>query len=140
MKVLVAHDGSAHADKALQEASRMVEKLNAELVIMTVVPDIDLCLTEATDSECKLVTESLFTEAVTSMKKVTDELAARGIKAEVVVKNGNPAEMIIDTVKEVGGDLLVVGSHGRHGIKRFFLGSVAAKVVEHAPCHVLVIK
>lgn len=74
------------------------------------------------------------------MKKVTDELATRGIKAEVVIKDGHPAEMIIDTAKEIGADLIVVGSHGRHGAQRFFLGSVSSKVVEHAPCHVLVIK
>lgn len=138
MKILVAHDGSAHADKALQEASGMAEKMGAEIVIITVAPD--LCLTEVSDSECKFITESLFSEAESSMKKVTDELATKGIKAEIVIKDGHPAEKIIDTAKEIGADLIVVGSHGRHGANRFFLGSVSAKIVEHAPCHVLVIK
>jgi nucleotide-binding universal stress UspA family protein len=74
------------------------------------------------------------------MKKVTTDLAAMGIKADIVIKDGHPAEKIIDTAEEIGADLIVVGSHGRHGAKRFFLGSVSAKIVEHAPCHVLVIK
>jgi nucleotide-binding universal stress UspA family protein len=139
MKILVAHDGSAHADKALQEASRMALQMAAEVTIITVAPD--LCLSdEVSDNDCKLITDSLFFEAESAMKKVTDELAAKGIKAEVVIKDGHPAEMIIDTAKEIGADLVVVGSHGRHGAGRFFLGSVSAKVVEHAPCHVLVIK
>ncbi len=138
MKILVAHDGSAHADKTLQEASRMALQMAAEITIITVAPD--LCLTEVSDSECKSISDSLYTEAEGVMKKVTDELATRGIKAEVVIKDGHPAEMIIDTAKEIGADLIVVGSHGRHGAQRFFLGSVSSKVVEHAPCHVLVIK
>lgn len=138
MRILIAHDGSAHADKALQEASKMAVLMAAEITIMTVAPD--LCLTEVSDSECKLITDSLFSEAEGSMKKVTTDLAAMGIKADIVIKDGNPAEKIIDTAKEIGADLIVVGSHGRHGAKRFFLGSVSAKIVEHAPCHVLVIK
>jgi len=138
MKILIAHDGSAQADKALQEASKMAVLMAAEITIMTVAPD--LCLTEVSDSECKLITESLFSEAEGSMKKVTTDLAAMGIKADIVIKDGHPAEKIIDTAEEIGADLIVVGSHGRHGAKRFFLGSVSAKIVEHAPCHVLVIK
>jgi nucleotide-binding universal stress UspA family protein len=138
MKILVAHDGSAHADKALRKASELAEKIGAEVTVTTVAPD--LCLTEVSDSECKLITDSLFSEAAISMRKVTDELKAKGIKAEIVIKDGHPAEQIIDTAKEIGADLIVVGSHGRHGAGRFFLGSVSAKIVEHAPCHVLVIK
>ncbi|MFZ5759019.1 MAG: universal stress protein [Thermodesulfobacteriota bacterium] len=139
MKILIAHDGSAHADKALQEASKMAELMAAELTVMTVAPD--LCLSEdISENDQVYITESLFLEAEGAMKKVTDELAAKGIKADIVIKDGHPAEKIIDTAKEIRADLIVVGSHGRHGAKRFFLGSVSAKIVEHAPCHVLVIK
>jgi nucleotide-binding universal stress UspA family protein len=139
MKILVAHDGSAHADKALQEASRMALLMAAEVTVITVAPD--LCLSdEVSDSECKLITESLYSEAEGSMKKVTADLATKGVKAAVVIKDGHPAEMILDTANEIGADLIVVGSHGRHGAKRFFMGSVSAKIVEHAPCNVLVIK
>lgn len=138
MKILVAHDGSAHADKALRKASEIAEKMGGEITIITVAPD--LCLTEISGNECQLITESLFSEAKSSMKKVTDALATRGIKAETMVKDGQPAEKIIDAAKEIGADLIVIGSHGRHGAKKFLLGSVSAKTVEHAPCHVLVIK
>jgi len=139
MKILIAHDGSAHADKALHEASKMAVLLAAELTVMTVAQD--LCLSEdISENESKFITESLFSEAEGAMKRVSADLASKGIKAEVVIKDGNPAEKIIDTAKEIGADMIVVGSHGRHGAKRFFLGSVSAKVLEHAPCHVLIIK
>ncbi len=138
MNILVAHDGSVHAGKALSEAGKLAGKLGATVTIITVVPD--LCLAEVSDSECKLVTESLFSDAKNSMKKVTDELASKGITAEIVIKDGHPAEKIIDAAKELKADMIVVGSHGKHGAKKFLLGSVSSKVVEHAPCHVLVIK
>ncbi|PLX50275.1 MAG: universal stress protein [Desulfobulbaceae bacterium] len=139
MNILIAHDGSAHADKALLEAGKMGVLMAAKLTVMTVAQD--LCLSEdISDSESKFITESLFSEAEGVMKKVSADLAAKGIKAEIVIKVGNPAEKIIDTAKEIGADLIVVGSHGRHGAQRFFLGSVSAKVLEHAPCHVLIIK
>ena len=138
MKILVAHDGSAQADKALHEASRLAEKLGADITIMTVAPD--LCLTEISDSECQLISQSLFSEAESAMKKVTGELALQGLKAEIVIKDGHPAEKILETATEIGADMIVVGSHGRHGAKRLFLGSVSSKIVEHATCHVLIIK
>lgn len=138
MKILVAHDGSEQANKALKEAAAIAGKTGASLSIVSVVPD--LCLTEVSANECKAITESLHSDAKGSMKKVTDEITAKGIKAEVLIKEGHPAEKIIDTAKEIGADMIVVGSHGKHGAKRFLLGSVSSKVVEHAPCHVLVIK
>ncbi|MEW5746063.1 MAG: universal stress protein [Nitrospirota bacterium] len=138
MKILVAHDGSEQANKALREAATIAGKTGGVLNIVTVVPD--LCLMEVSDNECKTITESLFSDAKGSMKKVADEIAARGIKAEILTKEGHPAERIIETIRETGADMVVVGAHGKHGAKKFLLGSVSSKVVEHAPCHVLVIK
>ncbi len=51
-----------------------------------------------------------------------------------------PAEKILETAQKMKVDLLVVGSHGRHGAKKFLLGSISSKVVEHANCPVLVVK
>ena len=59
---------------------------------------------------------------------------------ETEVKFGNAADTIISTSKEEGVDMIVVGSHGRHGAKKYLLGSVSSKVVEHAACDVLVVK
>ena len=53
---------------------------------------------------------------------------------------GKPASEIIRTAKEWPADIIVIGSHGRHGIQRALLGSVAEAVMRHAPCPVLVIR
>lgn len=57
--------------------------------------------------------------------------------AEVKVVDGNPADAILRVVQELGVDLIVMGTHGRTGLKHVLLGSVAENVLHHAPCPVL---
>lgn len=56
------------------------------------------------------------------------------------VLDGSPAATIIDKARDWDADLLVLGSHGRSGLERFLMGSVAEKVVSNAPCSVLIVK
>lgn len=58
-------------------------------------------------------------------------------RAEIL--EGRPAETIVSFAREAGADLIVVGSHGRTGLKRLFLGSIAERTVRLAPCDVLVV-
>ncbi len=61
-------------------------------------------------------------------------------KVAVYVATGNPAERIVALAAEVDADLIVMGTHGRTGLKRWVLGSVAEEVVRRAPCGVYVIR
>ena len=61
-------------------------------------------------------------------------------KVQIEVKLGDPSTEIVDFAKEIGTDLIVLPSHGKKGISRFLLGSVAERVVRLSPCPVLVIK
>jgi nucleotide-binding universal stress UspA family protein len=63
-----------------------------------------------------------------------------GFKAETAVEVGDIREKIIDAAEEWGADLIVVGSHGRSGIPRFLLGSVAEFVARHAKCSVEIVR
>lgn len=56
------------------------------------------------------------------------------------LKEGKPADQIVEAASEWGADLIVIGSHGRSGVPRLFLGSVAEKVLHSATCPVLVVK
>lgn len=138
MKVLVAHDGSEQADKALQEGVGIAKKTGASVAVVSVVPD--LCLVDVSSDECKVITDTLHSVSDSAMRKVKDTLAAQGVEAEIIIKSGNPAEKILEAADEVGADMIVIGSYGRHGAKRFLLGSVSSKVVEHSKSNVLVIK
>lgn len=61
-------------------------------------------------------------------------------KIETEVMYGLPAEIIVDEAKRLKAEMIVVGSHGRTGFTRFFLGSVSGAVVSHAPCNVMIIR
>jgi nucleotide-binding universal stress UspA family protein len=68
-------------------------------------------------------------------------LAKKNISGVTVnVQFGDPGTVIADYADELGADLIVIPSHGYHGVKRFVLGSVAERVIRHANCPVLVLR
>ena len=65
---------------------------------------------------------------------------AAGVRVNFLIWEGEPAEAIVDAARSEQVDLVVVGSHGRGGVGRFFIGSVSDHVVRHAHCPVLVVR
>ena len=74
------------------------------------------------------------------VERIAKELGSAGFKADTAVEVGDIRERIIDFAAEWGADLIVVGSHGRRGIQRFLLGSVAEFVARHAKCSVEIVR
>ena len=138
MKILIGHDGSEHAGKALTRAVDMASALKASLIVLTVVPD--LCMMEISDDDCKSMYKIMTEDSEKRLSRLKEELSKKGVQMETVVRFGKAVDTIIMTCVEKKADLLIVGSHGRHGATKFLLGSVSSKVVEHAPCDVLVVK
>ena len=72
-------------------------------------------------------------------KLVVDEV--RGVvAADTLVRTGAPTEEIVNAAKKLPADIIVISTHGRGGLKHVLLGSVAERVVRHAPCPVLVVR
>lgn len=138
MKILVAHDGSEQADKALRRAADIAVGSKASVTILSVVPD--LCMMELSDDDCKNMYQVMTTESQKRLEAFKAELATQGLNVDIQVKFGNAVETILNVCAEEKSDMIVIGSHGRHGAKKFLLGSVSSRVVEHAPCEVLVVK
>lgn len=76
--------------------------------------------------------------AVERMEQLIEEAGAKG--AISVVLNGDPGLDTADYAKQVAADLIVVPSHGYHGLKRLLLGSTAERIIRYAPCSVLVLR
>jgi nucleotide-binding universal stress UspA family protein len=74
------------------------------------------------------------------MAKATALLAERGLTARTIIAGGRPADAILETARELGADLVVVGSSGRHGAARLLLGSVSSAVAAHAGVSVLIVR
>jgi nucleotide-binding universal stress UspA family protein len=79
-------------------------------------------------------------EAQQSLATYQEEIAARGIEVETVVREGYPATVIEEEAKRLEADLIVIGTRGLSGIKHMLLGSIAERVVQKAPCPVLTVK
>jgi nucleotide-binding universal stress UspA family protein len=77
-------------------------------------------------------------EALTA--RAAQSLRERGLQTETAVRPGDPRSVIVDEATEWSADLIVVGSHGYSGIRRWLLGSVAHSVLSHAPCSVQIVR
>lgn len=138
MQILVALDQSQFAATVLEKAIALAKQESANLSIMTVAEDFF-------DIGDYLDVESLTDKVLAKTKAAAQSYAATakaaGIDAKVVVEQGvSPADLIIDHAKNKAIDLIVLGHQGKKGLPRFLIGSVAARVVAHAPCSVLVIR
>ena len=74
------------------------------------------------------------------VERLAKDLQSSGFKADAGVEIGDVREGIIDAAAQWGADLIVVGSHGRRGVQRFLLGSVAEFVARHAKCSVEIVR
>lgn len=137
-KILVAHDGSKSSDKALKKAVEIAINFNASLTVLAVIPE--LYLTELSDVDRNRIFEALSRETTEAMEKIRKSLSGKSIEIKTLIRQGDPAEKILETAQKMKVDLIVTGSHGRHGTKKFLLGSVSSKIVDYSKCPVLVVK
>ncbi len=136
-RILVAHDGSKSSEKALKKALSIAETFNSSVTVLSVVPE--LYLTELMEMDRAKIVDTLTEEAKRMMEKIKSR--PRKIKSlKTIIGQGSPAEEILETARKMKADVIVTGSHGRHGAQKFLLGSVSSKVVDHAECDVLVVK
>lgn len=140
MIILMAHDGSASSDRALERAIQVAEKFGAELVLVSVTADLCLPVTELSAEQCREMAEAFEAEAGKRMEAATARAASRNIASRVVIRSGDAVDTILETAESAGADLIVLGSRGRSRATRFLLGSVSSRVAEHAKCDVLIVK
>jgi nucleotide-binding universal stress UspA family protein len=131
-RVLFAYDGSAPARRALEYAGRL--DTGGQAAVISVAP----ALIEAPHTSGYTDPTHDPQRAASDVREACKVLEAAGVRAEAVVATGNPAAEIIRVAEERGIELIVVGGHGQHAFERFLVGSIAERLVRHAPCDVLV--
>jgi len=127
VEVLLATDGSESAKKAEIAALNIAKSYNIRMAALYVV---------------NVPSTSEQPELIKYGEKILDEVAEdgkrMGIDAQKILKLGSPAETILNVAKSLKVHTIVMGSEGKKGLKRVFLGSVAENVVRNAECSVLV--
>ena len=141
-RILVPVDLSGTSEHALTYAGEFAEKLGAELTVLYVVPEPSAVLPDMM-MPVPVTTADTDDLVAAGHQSLAELLAAKNIDRRNVtldVRVGDAAEEIEAAAAELKADLIVVGTHGRSGLKHLLLGSVAEHVVRHAPCPVLTVR
>lgn len=138
--ILVPTDLSEGAEQALDYACELATQLGAKVHLVNVigipvlgVPELGVALTST-------VIDSLIEDNQRGLDKLVTSKAGRAEFGQILLKTGDARDVINQTAKEVGADLIVMGTHGRRGVSRALLGSVTETVVRSAPCPVLTVR
>lgn len=141
-KVLVPLDGSRAAEAALEQATYLASRTGGNLLLVQVLSNYMVTdnppLTPDFREQLDLRDRG---EARKYLGGVELRVQGQGLLCQSeVIESGNPAEGILDCAESRSVDLIVLTSHGRSGLSRFLLGSVAERVLRHAVCPVLVVR
>jgi nucleotide-binding universal stress UspA family protein len=139
--ILVAIDESSQAAAALDTAIDLAKALKSAVTLVHAL-DPTTIATSADDAGATSVIEIELDELQAAAKELVEATSARvrsaGLAVEAIVRDGPPARVILDTAVRSNCDLIVMGTHGRHGVARFFVGSCAEAVLRESPIPVLV--
>ena len=141
MKILLATDGSAHSQAAINLLNHLPFPEGSKITLTTVLelPSLHFGTSRLNDADQKLQ-DSIRSKAEENLNRQAESLRQTGWIVDVLIRQGNAAEEVINTAEELKIDLIVVGSHGFGTVRKYLLGSVSQKVVKYAPCSVLVVR
>jgi nucleotide-binding universal stress UspA family protein len=143
MKILLAIDKSKYSEAAIEEVAKRAWPAGSTLRVLSVVEPLPVPASELWyDNRGSLdAAEREMRKNLTELTRTSAaELRRRNLKVESAVRDGHPRTTIVDEARKWRADLIVMGSHGRTGLTRLLLGSVAQYVVSHAPCSVEVVR
>lgn len=143
MKILLAIDGSKYSEAAVQTISAFLAK-SAEVLVLQVVEPLVLStppqMAHGYAPEMAARLQDQLKQARESALRTVETVRKAGFKADSRVVENEVRTGILDVAAEWHADLIVLGSHGEKGLRKFLLGSVAEFVARHAHCSVLVVR
>lgn len=133
--LLIASDGSEFSKNAIREAINLAKICSSKLIAVSAVKtNLEF------ESVLPQVVEKDEQEATKHLEWVSNQAQKEGVECETIVSLGEePYQDIIDQASKNKVNMIIMGTHGRTGMKRLMMGSVTAKVIGHAPCNVLVL-
>ena len=135
VKVLTPTDGSRYSRHAAAEAIRICTALGGELLVLAALDAPPGFAQEMPDVAADLVAK--LNEVIADVQRRAE---SHGVRCQAAVLHGPASRVITDEAQRAGASLIVMGSHGRTGLKRLLMGSATERVLGHAPCPVLVVK
>ena len=142
-KIMIATDGSELTRKAVDSAIEITKLNDAKLYAVHVIAPGNFSITQNEPRAAKWkkeIKEHLTTQGKEATAYVENSGEIANVAVEPVILEGNPADEIVNFAEKNDIDLIVMGTLGKTGIKRFLLGSVAENVVRHSKKAVLVVR
>lgn len=139
-KILVATDGSENARRAASYGVNIAKATGAEVHALYIISTQHAVTTRTVMGWSEAFEEYLANKGGVAIADVEKLGKEAGVKVEPVFLKGIPADKILNYAEENNIDLIVMGTHGLTGIKRFLIGSVAESVVRHSKAPVMVIR
>jgi nucleotide-binding universal stress UspA family protein len=133
-------DGSRCAERALEVALSLAKTESARLAICSIVDPIVIVGTMPPSPALDLLLFDRENEARHLVEAAIEKARRAGLKAAGEIYLGVPFDEILKFAKREKADAIVMGTHGRGGIKRLFMGSVAESVLREAPCPVIIVR
>lgn len=133
--ILVPLDHSTLAEKILPDVEALARLMNAKLHLVCVGKAVVMPGIERTEAQARVVKA-----ARQYLEKIREQLAAKNVEVEIHTPHGNAAENILNVGKQNQVELIAMSTHGRSGLGRWLIGSVADKVVRHSEIPVLLLR
>ncbi|NOZ77209.1 MAG: universal stress protein [Euryarchaeota archaeon] len=137
MRVLVAVDGSEYSLRAVEFAARLAKESNSALAVIHVVPHVK----STKEDLITLMKEELGNIRKAGEKyleRAREEAREHGVSPELILKEGDPVELILETAGDY--DLIVAGTKGKGRVEKLILGSVSSALVDRSPAPVTVVR
>lgn len=138
--ILSPLDFSEASAQAVQEARALAQATGARLVLMHAVHDPVFAYTDGSGYLTPATIERYESEIKRRLDRVAAQLDAPDLTVETLVQRGIPPQAICDAAERTHADLIVIGTHGRSGLGRWLLGSVAERVLRTAEVPVLTVR
>lgn len=140
-RILVPLDGSALAEAALAHAQQLARCFDGEVILLrAVVSPYTIVAPDLVLAGQGIDQEVVQQQAEQYLDAQADQVAALGIAVQTVICPGPVAEAILDHARSLDVDVIVMSTHGRGGVSRWVYGSVADRVLQAAPCPVLLVR
>jgi nucleotide-binding universal stress UspA family protein len=131
-RILAPLDGSDTGEAALHHAAEIAQKAGAFIILLHVIPEVHTVESRILGKEFDKFVKAMHDAGQQYLDKVKARLESRGIDVVTRISRGDPAETIVDTAIHERADMIAMSTHGRSGIARWVLGSVADKIIHES--------
>lgn len=140
--ILIPTDGSDGVERAISHGVDVADRYDATVHALSVIDAANLLELGYTGdrADFEATVEPLEGHAKRAVEDVSEQARERGVEVVGVVRQGEPYESIVEYAEEGDVDLIVMGTHGRRGLSRYFLGSVTERVVRTVDVPVLTVR